>query len=245
MPAAIAQHAIFFQASRLPPPVAIPTETPPAHQRKQSMNHLLTTTLSATLFATLALAGCGSGQDRTAATVQANNSVVTEVKTSQQDLDQVVGNLRNLRDADGNTDLKRSYADLKQHASDFNDALTEVQSGVAASLDASKTQITAWHTQSDAYTDPALRDSSAKRQADLRLASDNLTASMTNLNAATGAYKGSLAQIINALDQDLSQPGIQAIKPSVSKIIDGAPNMQDILADVAGKSQAVNAVLNP
>jgi len=209
------------------------------------MNNLLTTTLSAALFATLALAGCGSGQDRTANTIQANNSVTTEVKTSKQNLDQVVGNLRNLRDSTNNTDLKKSYADLKEHASDFNDTLTEVQSSVAASLDASKSQITAWHAQSDAYTDPALRDSSAKRQADLRLASDALTTSITNLNAATGAYKASLAQTINALDQDLSQPGIQAIKPTLAKIIDGGPNMQMILADVSDKSQAMNAVINP
>jgi hypothetical protein len=209
------------------------------------MIRIIAFTMSAALVAALGLSACGSGQDRTANTIQANDSVAAEVKQSKQDLDQVVGTLRNLRDAGDNTDLKKIYAELKDRASAFDAALAAVQDGATASVAAGKSQLDAWHTQSDSYSDPALRDSSAKRQADLRLASDALATSSAKLNQATGAYKASLNQTINALDQDLSQPGIAAIKPTLTRIIDGGPDMQTILADVSDKSRAMNAVINP
>lgn len=193
----------------------------------------------------LQIAGCGSGQDRSAKTSSAAAEVGEEVTTAKQQLDQVVRGLREMRDASDSADLKKLYRGLRDPAGDLRDTVEEVQEAAEEAATAARTQNDEWRQQADAFTDSELRNASSRRQNDLRNATDALTASTANLKATTEAWTAQLDQALTALDLDLSQQGLQAIKPSVVRLIEGEAKLRDALNDVSAKSAAVNRVINP
>ena len=192
-----------------------------------------------------ALAGCGSGQDRNAATIKAAATVPTAVNQAKQDLDHVTASLTGLRNAGDGGDLKALYGELKSRASELHGSLSDVASSSERTVAAGKDQITQWHEQADTFTDPGLREASGKREADLRKAVDALAASKATLAGASDSYESRLTQTVKALDLDLSRPGVESVKPIVSKLVDDESGLRNALSDVSDKSAAVNAVIRP
>jgi hypothetical protein len=191
------------------------------------------------------LTGCGSGQDRNAATTKASAAVPIDVTKSKVELDLVVADARNLRDASDTTDLKKLYGDLKANRDLWANALTGVLSSSDSAVAAGKDQITRWHAQADAFTDPGLRNASSKREGDLRIAVDALSTSRMSLVTASDAFNAQLNQVILALDLDLSQTGAQTIKPALGKLVDEEANERSALSDISAKSTALNAQTSP
>jgi len=194
----------------------------------------------------LAMVGCeGSGEDRSAATSQANTTVAIDVSKSKQELDRVQASLKALRDGNDKADLKKLYDDLKTHASTLNSTLVDVRSAGDSAVSAGRSQATQWHQQADSFSDPGLRNASNKREGDLRQAVDELATSNGNFKIAYDSYKSQMNQLLTALDLDLSQQGLQSVKSISAKIVDDEPNLRTALSDVSAKSKAVNSILNP
>ncbi len=193
----------------------------------------------------LLVTGCGSGQDRNAATTKASAAVPIDVTKSKEDLDQVVANVRNLRDASDTADLKKLYSDLMADRGRWTDSLTGVFASSDNAVMAGKDQITRWHAQADAFTDPGLRDASNKRESDLRGAVDALSMSRMGLVTASDTFNAQLNQVILALDLDLSQTGVKSMKPTLGKLVDEEENERFALSDVSAKSSAVHAQTGP
>jgi hypothetical protein len=201
--------------------------------------------LSLLAVAGIMLTGCGSGQDRNAATTKASAAVPIDVTKSKEELDQLVASLRNLRDASDTADLKKLYGDLKNERGLWADALNGVLASSANAVTTGKDQIARWHAQADTFTDPGLRDASSKREGDLRVAVDALSTSRMSLVTASGVFNGQLDQVIQALDLDLSQTGAKSLKPTLKKAVDEEENERYALTDVSAKSAAVNAQTSP
>lgn len=191
------------------------------------------------------LLGCGSGQDRKAETASTSAAVSVDVTKAKQDLDGVLSELKNLRDASDSADLKKMQRDLGRKSSQFTDSANSVVSSSDSAVTAGKTQNEAWHKQADAFTEADLRNASQKRQGDLRTAIDELAVANTALKTEQDTYVSQLNQIVSALDLDLTQQGVQAIKPTLAKLIDNEPKMRQALTEVAAKSRSVNTVINP
>jgi Protein of unknown function (DUF2959) len=195
--------------------------------------------------ATFPMIGCGNGQDRSEKTARTSALVSVDVTTAKQNLDQVVAGLKNVRDASDSADLKKLYGDLQGPTSTLKDSLATVQATSERAIAAGKAQNDEWHKQADTFTDPDLRNSSSKRQNDLRGTVDALVVSNTTLKSVSDPYLAQLEQSLKALDLDLTQQGLQAIKPSVNRLIDEEAKLRDALNDVATKGKAVNGVINP
>lgn len=191
------------------------------------------------------IAGCGTGQDRSAATTKATASVPADTNKATTSLDQVTATLKRLRDANGETDLKKLHADLQAQAGKLDNTLTEVEASSANAIAAGKDQITKWHTESDTFTDADLRTASNRRQGDLRKSVDDLSASRTTLGTVGASYRAKLAETLKALDLDLSQQGVKSVNAIVSRLINDEPDLRSALTEVAEKSQAVNKVVRP
>jgi hypothetical protein len=196
--------------------------------------------------AAFSLVGCGdSGADRSAATIQANTTVTVDVTKSKQELDKVQNALKGMRDASDSANLKKLYADLKDHTAELDSSLSNVRSSADSAVAAGKSQASVWHQQADGFTDPGLRAASNKREGDLRQAVDDLETSGKTFKAASDSYKSQIGQLLTALDLDLSQQGVQSVKTVADKIVDDEPNLRSTLSDVSTKSKAVNTLLNP
>jgi hypothetical protein len=191
------------------------------------------------------LGGCGTGQDRKADTAQSSAQVAVDVTKAKQDLDGTLADLKNLRDASDSADLKKLQAGLAARTSQLDDSLAGAVASGEAAVVAGKAQNDAWHQQADAFTDADLRNASQKRQGDLRGAVDGLAGANAALKTQREAYVSQLKQTASALDLDLTQQGMQAIKPILGKLIDGEPTMRQALSDVAARGRAVNTVINP
>ena len=73
------------------------------------------------------LIGCGSGgQERRTDTVKTSAAVSVDVTKAKQDLDGVLSELKNLRDASDTADLKKMQGDLRKKSSQFTDSVTSV-----------------------------------------------------------------------------------------------------------------------
>lgn len=195
--------------------------------------------------ATFPLSGCGNGQDRSEKTARTSALVAVDVTTAKQNLDQVAAGLRNVRDASDSADLKKLYTDLQAPTGEFRDSLAAVHATSERAIAAGKTQNDEWHKQADTFTDADLRNASGKRQNDLRGAVDALAVSNATLKTTSDAYLTQLDQSLKALDLDLTQQGLQAVKPSVNRLIDDEAKLRNDLNDVAAKGKAVNGVINP
>lgn len=195
--------------------------------------------------ATFPMIGCGNGQDRSEKTARTSALVSVDVTTAKQNLDQVVAGLKNVRDASDSADLKKLYGDLQKPTGEFRDSVTAVHATSERAIAAGKAQNDEWRKQADTFTDTDLRNASSKRQNDLRGAVDALGASNATLKATSDTYLVQLDQSLKALDLDLTQQGLQAIKPSVNRLIDDEAKLRDALNDVSAKGKAVNGVINP
>ena len=193
----------------------------------------------------LSLTGCGNGQDRSAKTSESSALIAVDVTEAKKILDQVVAGLKNLRDASDSADLKKLYNEVKPPADDLQDSLAEVVASSEDAVAAGKAQNDQWHKEADTFTDAGLRSASNKRQADLRLAVDELASSTSTLKSVSDPYIAQLQQTLKAVDLDLSQQGVGAIKPIVAKLVDDEAKLRDALNDVNAKGKALNTVLNP
>lgn len=191
------------------------------------------------------LAGCGNGQDRSAKTASTSAQIPVDVTASKQDLDQVISGLKNLRDASDSADLKKIYAALADPAARLNDSLAAVVSSGNAAVVAGKAQNDEWHKQADTFTDPELRNASTKRQNDLRTAVDKLAVGTATLKSESDAYIAQVNQTLKALDLDLSQQGVKAIKPTVGRLVDDESKLRLALNEVSTSSKGVISVVNP
>lgn len=192
------------------------------------------------------LIGCGSGgQERRTDTAKTSAAVSVDVTKAKQDLDGVLSELKNLRDASDTADLKKMQGDLRKKSSQLTDSVTSVVNSSDSAVTAGKAQNEAWRKQADAFTEADLRNASQKRQGDLRSAVDELAVANTALKTERDTYVSQLNQLVSALDLDLTQLGVQAIKPTLNKLVDNEPKMRQTLTDVAVKSRSVNTVINP
>ena len=193
--------------------------------------------------ATFPMIGCGNGQDRSAATARTSALVSVDVTAAKRNLDQVVAGLKEVRDASDSADIKQLYSKLQKPTGQLRESLAAVRATSERAIAAGTAQKDEWHKQADAFTDADLRNASSTRQNDLRGAVDALAASSTTLKTVGDAYVAQLDQLLAALDLDLSQQGLHAVKPSVKRVIDDEASLRDSLNDVAIKSNAVNGVL--
>ena len=191
------------------------------------------------------IAGCGSGQDRSAATAKATATVPADTNKATGALDAVTNSLKRLRDADGGTDLKKLHADLQSQGSTLQEALADVEASSDSAIAAGKNQITKWHTEADTFTDADLRKASSKREGDLRKSVDELSTSRANLTTVSTSDRTKLAETLRALDLDLSTQGAKSVNSLVSRLISDEPDLRSALKDVSEKSQAVNKVVRP
>jgi hypothetical protein len=201
--------------------------------------------LSVLLALSLSVSSCGDGQDRNNATIKATAVVPVDVVKAKQELDQVVGALKNMRDASDKADLKKLDTEVKNHASSLNSALSEVDASSKSAVTAGKDQVQAWHRQADDFTDPELRNASSKWEGALRTAVDALSASRTGYVTSSQEFSARMNQAVTALDLDLSQPGVLSIKSVLSRIVDDESSVRTSLNDIADKSRSVNAILIP
>lgn len=202
--------------------------------------------LSTFLVVILSLTSCGNGgQDRETATVKATSVVPVDVGKARMELDQVLGALRILRDSSEGADLKKLDADVKGHTAALNSALADVDASSKSAVTAGQSQVQAWHQQADGFTDAELRNASSKRQENLRTAVDALSASRVTYVTTSQAFAAKVNQAAAALDLDLTQQGVLSLKPVLSHIIDDDTSLRTSLNDIADKSRAVNAMLNP
>lgn len=211
----------------------------------------MSTSSFTTLFASLVISACfligcsSGGQDRRTDTVKTSAAVSVDVTKAKQDLDGVLSELKNLRDASDTADLKKMQGDLRKKATLFSDSVTSVVSSSDSAVTAGKTQNEAWHKEADVFTEADLRNASQKRQGDLRSAVDELAVASTALKTERDTYVSQLNQLVSALDLDLTQLGVQAIKPTLTKLVENEPKMRQALTDVAVKSRSMNTVINP
>ncbi len=208
------------------------------------MTTIIHSSLAAVALASLALipvglVGCGNGQDRNTATVKASSSVAGEVSEAARELDQVQSGLKRVQDSSDGSDLKKSYGEVKSHASALKSSLGDVASSSDSAVSAGRKQISEWHQQADTFTDAELRNSSNKREGDLRVAVDALAGSNSTLKTARDSYEADLAQTLKALDLDLSQPGVASAKHIIGKLVDDEAGLRKALTDVSEKSSAL------
>jgi hypothetical protein len=201
--------------------------------------------LSAFCALSISLTGCGDGQDRNNATIKATATVPVDVGKAKQELDHVVGALRNMRDASDSADLKKLDAEVKHHTSSLDGALSDVDASSRSAVTAGKNQVQAWHKQADGFTDADLRNASSRREGDLRTAVDALSTSRDGFVTVSQDFSSKVKQAVTALDLDLTQPGVLSIKPTLSRIVDDEASVRSSLNDIADKSRTVNAMLNP
>ncbi|MBA2481129.1 MAG: hypothetical protein H0V44_10730 [Planctomycetes bacterium] len=204
----------------------------------------ITTSILAITIASVALSGCGSGQSRSTATAKASASVPADVTKATHELDEVIVGLKGIRDSSDDADLKKLYGGLKSNAGELHDALGDVASSSASAVSAGQDQIKEWHQQADGFTDPDLRNSSNKRESDLRQAVDALAVSNAQCTKISEAYESQLSQTLSALDLDLSRAGVKSVEPVVAKLVGGGSDLRSALSDVSEKSAAVNAVIH-
>jgi len=205
----------------------------------------LTLPLIALVIAAGALAGCGSGQQRSSKTIKATSMVPVDVTKAKQELDEVVRALKNVKDASDSADLKKIHSDLKSHAGKLTESLADVESSSDSAVAAGQSQMKQWQEQTSTFTDADLRNSSNKRVGELRKSVDALSTSSANFKPVSESYKSQLSQTIKALELDLSQQGIRSVKPVISRLVDDESNLRDALSDITTKSKAVNEVINP
>ena len=191
------------------------------------------------------IAGCGTGQDRSAATAKATATVPADTNKATGALDEVTNSLKRLRDASGETDLTKLHADLQSQGRRLQDALADVESSSDSAIAAGKNQITRWHTEADTFTDADLRKASGKREGDLRKSVDELSASRATLTTVGASYRTKLAEALRALDLDLSMHGVKSVESLVSRLIGEESDLRSALNGVAEKSRAVNKVIRP
>ena len=207
----------------------------------------LTLLLAVSAFAVggLTITGCGNGQDRSAKTSESAAMISVDVIEAKKILDQVIAGLKNLRDASDSADLKKFYNEVEAPTDDLQDALGDVVASSEAAVAAGKAQNDQWHKDADTFSDADLRSASNKRQADLRLAVDELATSTSTLKGVSEPYVAQVQQTLKAVDLDLSQQGVGAIKPIVAKLVDDEAKLRSALNDVNAKGKALNTVLNP
>ncbi|MBA3686089.1 MAG: hypothetical protein H0W72_12750 [Planctomycetes bacterium] len=205
----------------------------------------LSITLATMTIAMCALSGCGTGQDRRAATSKATATVPADTNQANRDLKGIVASLKGLRDSDQRADLKKLHTGLQERAKTLKGSLADVASSSDAAVVAGKEQITQWHQQADTFTDPELRNASNKREGELRKAVDALSASNASLKALADPFEAQLAQTLGALDLDLSQPGLDSVKPVINALIDDAEALGSSLTEVSDQSKSLYAVINP
>jgi hypothetical protein len=193
----------------------------------------------------LTITGCGNGQDRSAKTSESAAMISVDVTEAKKILDQVVTGLKNLRDASDSADLKKLYNEVEAPRDDLQDALADVAASSEAAVAAGKAQNDQWHKDADTFSDAGLRSASNKRQADLRLAVDELATSTSTLKGVSDPYVAQVQQTLKAVDLDLSQQGVAVIKPIVGKLVDDEAKLRSALNDVDAKGKALNTVLNP
>lgn len=202
-------------------------------------------TCAAFAVGSLSLVGCGNGQDRSAKTSESAAMISVDVTEAKQGLDQVVAGLKNLRDASDSADLKKLYDAVEEPTEDLQEALTDVAASSDAAVAAGKAQNDQWHQEANTFTDAGLRAASNKRQADVRLAVDELAISTSTMKSISDPYIAQVQQTLKAVDLDLNQQGVAAIKPIVAKLVDDEAKLRSALNDVDAKGKALNAVLNP
>lgn len=200
--------------------------------------------VAALLISTAVLAGCSNGQDRSAATRQAAAAVPADAGAATQRLDQVLTDLTLLQGAEGAADLKKRYGDLRDHAQGLDSALADVQASSDQATATGRTQIAQWQQQASAFADGDLRKASMKRQDALRDAVDALAVASARLSVASTSFHSAQAQVLGALDLDLSRPGVQSLTPSIDKLAADAPALRQAVALVAERGAAVNAAVN-
>ena len=192
---------------------------------------------------TFPVIGCGNGQDRSAATARTSALVAVDVTAVKRNLDQVVAGLKEVRDASDSADIKQLFSKLQKPAGQLRESLAAVRASSERAIVAGTAQKDEWRKQADAFSDADLRNASSTRQNDLRGAVDALAVSSTTLKSNGDSYVAQLDQLLAALDLDLSQQGLHAVKPSVTRLIGDEANLRDSLNNVAIKSNAVNGVL--
>ena len=191
------------------------------------------------------IAGCGTGQDRSAATTKATATVPADANKATSSLDQVVMSLKSIRDANDQNNLKKLFANLQTHANGLESTLADVEASSASAVAAGKDQIEKWHKDADTFTDADLRKASSRREGELRKSVDELSSSRSTLATVGTAYRAKLAETLRALDLDLSQQGVKSVNSIVSRLINDEPDLRSALTEVAEKSQAVNKVVRP
>ncbi len=195
--------------------------------------------------AVLALPGCGSGENRNAATAEAATSVRVDVGKSKQQLDAFVSSLKGVRDASDSADVGKLRADMSTTADKLRSSLADTGAASDSAVATGRDQITRWHKDADAFTDAGLRESSGKREAELRRSVDELATSNAGLKTTSTAYLERVTQALSALDLDPSRKGVDSIKTVVTKLVDDEPALRSALTEVAARSDAVRAVISP
>jgi hypothetical protein len=191
------------------------------------------------------LGGCGTGQDRNTATINATASIPIDATKAKQDLDKVVNALEKMRKASDTANLKELHGDLRSQASELRGSLADLDASSLAAITTGKDQITQWHKQADGFTDAELRNASNKREAGLRQGVDELAASRQTFMTTNTAFGSQLDQVVKALDLDLTQQGVQSIKGVISKLVDDESTLRSSINDVTKKSRAVHEMVNP
>jgi len=187
----------------------------------------------------LAVSGCGGGQARTEGTAASATATAAKVEQAGVHLDALTQSMTNIREISMGTDLKVVYkAFANDHAAVTNDVVA-INKGIEATETKARSQADEWNRQNATIQDPELRAATAKRLTELRLAVDGLIASSGQFQSVSGAYLVRTAEIKRVLDVDLTTGGIAAIKPSLTKAIDGVGSLTTSFADVSAKVKAI------
>lgn len=201
--------------------------------------------LATIAIASCVLTGCGTGQDRNTATIKATATIPIDATKAKQDLDKVVSALENIKKASDTANLKELHGDLKSQAARLHGSMADLDASSTSAITTGKDQIAQWHKQADGFTDAELRNSSGKREANLRQTVDELATSRQSFMTTQTAFGSQLDQVVKALDLDLTQKGIQSIKGVISKLVEDESTLRSSINDVSSKSQAVHAMGNP
>lgn len=182
--------------------------------------------------------GCGDGQDRGIAHAETRRAVAVDVAPAKQDIDQIGGALRDLRDARSDVELQQRYPSVRLAANALAMSLSTVAAQYEATVAAGQSALSS-NDQADPGRPSARAAQRSPAESDLALAMDSLLMCRSAYGQVSSAYQAQLLQLTRSLDRDHTRSGIQAATPTIAGLLEDQSELRSILTDISAKSKAV------
>jgi hypothetical protein len=198
----------------------------------------------AMLTAVVLMWGCGDGQERSVARAEVSNAV--DVAPAKQDIEDLGGALRELRDARNDMEIQARYPSVHSAAEALAATLAAVATQYEATVTAGQDALSSGIHQGSGQ---ALAHQAQRSPADedLALAMDSLLMCRPAYAQVSDSYRWQLLLVTRSLDLDHTLHGMQAVTPAIARLLEDQGELRSILTDVSAKSRAVmtEIAMNP